>query len=705
MKNIYSKEIATAKIDIKTAVAGKHTDAQLDIKIGKYGIADGGAIKVLFRISADVDDVEFTDSSKENYVSIKSDAKVDLQGYSRSNGLKGKVHARPWTNGFVVFIKGGYLLPNENISIEFKNFRMQTIVEDTFEFKILIDAFSTGEYLEIEKSPEIEVLPDIPAMLTAVIPTTVAPLKEFKALVKIEDKWGNPCTQLNDEIEIVNFKELGLKDSKQKLKKGKSEIKLSLESGVYDIQAKYKTLSAKSNYVVIKESKLKQYWADLHGQSEETVGTNNIEHYVNFAKEYGFLDVISSQANDFQVDNKFWDKTKKLSTSNSINGEFIMFPGYEWSGNSGRGGDRNVIFNETNPPIYKSSFAQTLHEYNKQNEALTAKDLFKKLKKHNALTIAHVGGRYANLEMHDDDVEPLIEVHSDWGTFEWFLQDALEKGYKVGISAASDNHNSRPGASYPGLEEFTSYGGLTCILSEQLTPDSIFEAIKARHTYATTGHRAYIDAKCTIGDKQYLIGDQVTNWNSNAGIELNYLGTSPIQKIELFNKSKLIKTHLPEIDETHIKLSWHGTEFYGRNREYKWSGSGEFTQNKIVDVSEVNFYHHSKFKHSVNKFEFSSLTSGNYKGVNFKLDKPFEKLKLLVNDTEFEISKKDINKPFSLNEYSEVEVSYLAKEKSVQEISWNFEIASSQLNKGDALYFKVTQEDGGIAWTSPFYIV
>ena len=50
----------------------------------------------------------------------------------------------------------------------------------------------------------------------------------------------------------------------------------------------------------------------------------------------------------------------------------------------------------------------------------------------------HVGGRYANLEWHDPRLEPVIEVYSEWGEFEWFLNEALERGYQVGFAAAID---------------------------------------------------------------------------------------------------------------------------------------------------------------------------------------------------------------------------------------------------------------------------
>jgi hypothetical protein len=84
-------------------------------------------------------------------------------------------------------------------------------------------------------------------------------------------------------------------------------------------------------------------------------------------------------------------------------------------------------------------------------------------------------------------------VHSAWGTFEWIVRDAFEKNYRVGIVANSDGHKGRPGACYPGASFFGSYGGLTCFLAERLDRDAIFECMRRRRHYATTGNRALLD--------------------------------------------------------------------------------------------------------------------------------------------------------------------------------------------------------------------
>ena len=102
--------------------------------------------------------------------------------------------------------------------------------------------------------------------------------------------------------------------------------------------------------------------------------------------------------------------------------------------------------------------------------------LIAKLQDEDAIVVAHVGGRYADIKYaHDARLEPSVEVHSSWGTFEWILADAFESNYRVGIVASSDGHKGRPGAEYPGDSQFGSYGGLTCHLLPQLDRDHFFQ--------------------------------------------------------------------------------------------------------------------------------------------------------------------------------------------------------------------------------------
>jgi len=237
-------------------------------------------------------------------------------------------------------------------------------------------------------------------------------------------------------------------------------------------------------------------------------------------------------------------------------------PGYEWSGNSSKGGDRNVLFFNDGEKIFRSSHALVDDFSDLDTDAPTVKDLFQKLKNKKAIVIAHVGGRYAEIVNHNERLEKLVEVHSVWGTFEWILFEALAKNMKVGVVANSDGHDGRVGSSYPGLSEFNNYGGLTCILADKLTRKSIFEALQNRHCYATTGARIFIDQKLIVADQRFLMGDEIMTDGKSAELQLKTVGTSGIEKIEVFDGKKVIHQWFPDIEidnrKNGVKIIWQG---------------------------------------------------------------------------------------------------------------------------------------------------
>ncbi len=66
-------------------------------------------------------------------------------------------------------------------------------------------------------------------------------------------------------------------------------------------------LTAETNPILVLESadQYGRFWADLHGQSEETIGTNSVDDYFRFGRDLAFLDICAHQGNDFQITDAF----------------------------------------------------------------------------------------------------------------------------------------------------------------------------------------------------------------------------------------------------------------------------------------------------------------------------------------------------------------------------------------------------------------
>ena len=118
--------------------------------------------------------------------------------------------------------------------------------------------------------------------------------------------------------------------------------------------------------------------------------------YFRYARDAAFIDMVGHQGNDFQITDAFWKELNRLTAEFDVPGRFVCLPGYEWSGNTGMGGDRNIFYRREGRPIRRSS--HILVQGQTSTDAIyTADELFRGLEGEDAIVIAHVGGRYADL--------------------------------------------------------------------------------------------------------------------------------------------------------------------------------------------------------------------------------------------------------------------------------------------------------------------
>ena len=70
--------------------------------------------------------------------------------------------------------------------------RMQTFNEPTVEFRVLVDAWATYNFVELPVQPCISVVAGPPVLFKAILPTLRKRGQPFRLGFKGEDKWGNP---------------------------------------------------------------------------------------------------------------------------------------------------------------------------------------------------------------------------------------------------------------------------------------------------------------------------------------------------------------------------------------------------------------------------------------------------------------------------------------------------------------------------------
>lgn len=206
-------------------------------------------------------------------------------------------------------------------------------------------------------------------------------------------------------------------------------------------------------------------------------------------------------------------------------GKFISFTGFEWTDGTQRYGHRVILYKQDEAPHYGTN----------EPGADTIEKLYDHAREHDGLMSTHHPGQARwgrwNPDNHDPMVEPNFEITSWHGRFEYYsnpwqgrrqvpghqYQDALRRGYRVGAMGASDTHHLIPGQ-----------GGLTAVLAEKLDRKSVFEAVRHRRIYATTGEKIILE----FSINGQPMGSELAGIN-HLQLNVRVEGTDAIDRIEI----------------------------------------------------------------------------------------------------------------------------------------------------------------------------
>ena len=722
-------------------VAGSYAELTLIYTAGTFGIDDTGMVKISWRTTSDMSKPEFDKPHEANFTTVEA-----------SNGARlevrfDRLNVRPYANTLLIRVGRGYLRAGDTLTIRLGDrrqgspgFRLQTNVEANVELRTSVDAFATYEFCELPVQPNFDLVPGPATSWKAILPSLAAAGEPFRLAIVAEDKWGNPTTDAERAFELASSHPLQGLPQRIEVKRGDAPCVIeNLVSGS-EGDVELRLLSdgeevARANPLrVVGQTKLRRYWGDLHGQSGETIGMGTADNYFRFARDLAFIDIVGHQGNDFQITDAFWKELNRLTAEYDRPGEFVCLPGYEWSGNTGMGGDRNIFYRREGRPIRRSS--HILVQGQTSTEAIyTADRLFRELEGEDAIVIAHVGGRYADVKFaHDGRLERAVEVHSTWGTFEWILHDAFDKGYRVGVVCHSDDHKGRPGATRPGASSFGAIGGLTCYFMPELTRDAVFDALHRRRHYGTSGVRMFMDLSGSFDrevtgfseDPQLgparefettlaLMGDIVRPGNVPMHLAAEVIGTAPIERLDVMHGIQVARTVRPFTAADlgrRIRVMWQGAEYRGRGRETLWQGKLRVTGNRIVRFAPVNFLNPERTVRETipgTALAWSSVTTGNLAGIDLWLDHG--------QSGTLQVETNVVSGNVDLASLAEHVVSFdgggLGRQLSVYrlpEVDWSRRVSVEHTvrftgGRDLPVYLRVTQADGHQAWSSPIYLI
>lgn len=159
---------------------------------------------------------------------------------------------------------------------------------------------------------------------------------------------------------------------------------------------------------------------------------------------------------------------------------------------------------------------------------------------------------FTDWRYHDPQFQPLVEICSVHGISEYlggprqvydptpgsFVQDALARGYRLGIIGSGDSHNGHPGRTE--RLSVAKTGGLAGIYATGLTREEIWDALKRRRVYATTGARIIL----RFSLNSHFMGEEVPlRPSAPARMDVSAVGCAPIARIDILKNNRVLKTH------------------------------------------------------------------------------------------------------------------------------------------------------------------
>lgn len=324
----------------------------------------------------------------------------------------------------------------------------------------------------------------------------------------------------------------------------------------------------------------KTYFGDLHFHSEYSGdGYRPIRDCLNSAFEDLGLDFAALGDHfTFHANHKAQEYFDVLDEFNKP-GEHVTLLGYELGLGNGhmnpcyRTREQAAKFEEAWKDLWAESRNQkgrlaTLEPFLKHFDP---KDMFA-IPHHTNHTSGPVVGNdgqpsWRNFDFRTLDVRymPLVEICQTRGAFEtedtdpdWHvrvggygssLRTALAKGLRIGFVGGSDNHHGWPTRDMNGA----GVCAIAAVQARELTRDAIFDALKAKRTYATTGARILLDFR--LNGKYPMGSEAKLAPTEKHTFAISVKGTAPVDRVEVISQGATIAS-LDTGKKLDLELTW-----------------------------------------------------------------------------------------------------------------------------------------------------
>lgn len=513
------------------------------------------------------------------------------------------------------------------------------------------------------------------------------------------------------------------------------------------------------------------YWGDFHKHITGPVAdAGNLDQVIEYTqchldifpvlcypfkwfrkgRESGIREETVGQDPEFLDD---WEAIQEITEQYLAPGEFVTYPAYEWHGDRTRWGDHNIFYFDEGNPL---------------DETEDLGDLYSNLRDRKALALPHhtgytVGNRGKDWTEYDENLSPVMEVYSHHGSSEGMdtpvpmsqnddmgprtsggtLIDGLNKGHHVGIIASNDA---------PGLPGSWN-NGVAGVWATELSREGVWEALKNRRTYGSTGDR--IELWWTLNNAPM---GSIIEGESAEQCTVDVSCPRALDRVELIHDGDVVKsyTHQDKPHETTdrytvlVEFGWGPNADYGDFDSVRtdWKGTAWIENGSIEEVyPRFTRFGQEYTQTSDGQCRFDLTTRRNDRerllpGVDFgphqqglifeftgdessEIHIELEDLEEFVvplseardqatlfplmeesyarMESEFELEEDDINNPDIV--YHNARKLKVHTAHSVTECEASVEFDNLPTSEGEDYYYpRISQIDGQYAWGSPIWV-
>ena len=428
-----------------------------------------------------------------------------------------------------------------------------------------------GRHFALRQQPAIDVLPAAPAALGVSVPHIQAEQGSARVFIHARDSFGNVCADFQGslKLETVNSSDSAVhaEGDAATRDRGLAQANITVpdQDGVFLVRARDEAsgIIGRSRPIAphLRPGGYNVYWGDIHNHTNLSGdGVRDIDDAYWYARHISGLDFVAITDHEGGKD---WERSKASAKKYNVPGAFATILAYEYS-RAGFSGHRNVYYLDDDMPCPTPDDPSDLWDQLPPGRALVIP--------HHPNTHSEGGttfGRWqpTDWNVHHPEFQRHVEICQLRGSFEVeeigapvilggngsSARSALAKGLRLGFVGGTDNHRGHPGSrmdTMGGINfRLRPVGGLTAVLAHECTRESLWEALLARRTYATTCEHILLDfnvnGACMGGATEPALAFNV---------RLAAIGASAITRVDIIRDGQ--EVHTVQGSGASLELEW-----------------------------------------------------------------------------------------------------------------------------------------------------